>query len=88
MVIEIYTSSLCGYCLLAKKILTKNNIPFIETNLDKQPNKEAEMKKRSGGITSVPQIFFSGSHIGGYNELSLLERNSGLEYFSKQISLS
>ena len=45
------------------------NIAFVEINLDVEPNKRPEMNQRSGGRTSVPQIFFSNSHIGGYTEL-------------------
>ena len=86
MVIEIYTSNLCGHCLLAKKILTKKNMAFVEINLDVEPNKRPEMNQRSGGRTSVPQIFFSNSHIGGHKELSLLERSGALDSFCKQIT--
>lgn len=84
MDIEIYTSSFCGYCLLAKKILINRDIPFVETNLDMDPNKRTEMNRRSGGQTSVPQIFFSGSHIGGHKELSILEKNGALDLFLNQ----
>ncbi len=34
----------------------------------------AEAKKRSGGRMTVPQIFIDDEHVGGYDELSALDR--------------
>ena len=30
----IYTSSLCGFCYMAKSLLNKNKIPYDEINID------------------------------------------------------
>ena len=56
--IIIYTSSLCGFCYRAKSLLKKKNIPFEEIDIDLDYSKRNEMIKKSGGRTSVPQIFF------------------------------
>jgi glutaredoxin 3 len=37
------------------------------------------MVKRAGGLTSVPQIFIDGTHIGGCDELYALERQGKLD---------
>jgi glutaredoxin 3 len=37
------------------------------------------MMTRSGGRTSVPQIFINGEHIGGSDDLAALERAGGLD---------
>ena len=79
MIAEIYTSSFCGYCLLAKNIFKNKNITFLEIILDSHPDKRTEMKRRSNGKTSVPQIFISGLYVGGHKELAILERNGGLD---------
>ena len=79
MVIQIYTSNFCGYCALAKKLLTKKNIPFSEINVNLKPNTRNEMIERSGGRKSVPQIFISKLHIGGYDEISQLEKSGQLD---------
>ena len=84
MVIEIYTTNFCGYCTLAKKLLCKKNIPFFETNLTIKPNKRSEMIERSSGRNSVHQIFISNIHIGGYDEISHLERNGRLDVILKE----
>ena len=79
MAVEIYTTNFCGYCLLAKRILKRKNISFVEINLDIEMEKRVEMNKRSRGRTTVPQIFFSDLHIGGHNELSVLEKTGRLD---------
>ena len=81
--ITIYTSSLCGFCYRAKSLLQKKNIPFEEIDIDLDYNKRNEMIKKSGGRTSVPQIFFKDSHIGGCDELYKLDEEDNLEIFMK-----
>ena len=81
--ITIYTSSLCAFCYRAKSLLQKKNIPFEEIDIDLDYNKRNEMIKKSGGRTSVPQIFFKDSHIGGCDELYKLDEEDNLEIFMK-----
>ena len=81
--ITIYTSSLCGFCYSAKSLLKKKNIPFEEIDVDLDYKKRDEMIKKSGGKTSVPQIFFKDRHIGGCDELYKLEEDNNLEIFIK-----
>ena len=79
----IYTSSLCGFCYRAKSLLKKKNIPFEEIDIDLDYNKRIEMIKKSGGRTSVPQIFYKNLHIGGCDDLYKLEEKNGLEILIK-----
>lgn len=81
--IIIYTSSLCGFCYRAKSLLKTNNIPFEEIDIDLDYSKRNEMIKKSGGRTSVPQIFFKDHHIGGCDDLYKLEEDYGLKNFVK-----
>ena len=82
-IIIIYTSSLCGFCYRAKSLLKKKNISFEEIDIDLNYSKRDEMIKKSGGRTSVPQIFFNDHHIGGCDDLYKLEEDNGLENFVK-----
>ena len=41
--------------------------------------RRAEAAQRSGGLTSVPQIFIDGAHIGGSDELRALDRAGKLD---------
>ena len=79
--IIIYTSSLCGFCYRAKSLLKSKNIPFEEIDIDLDYSKKNEMIKKSGGSTSVPQIFYKNHHIGGCDDLYKLEAENGLEIF-------
>jgi len=77
--VEIYTSSLCGYCSAAKRLLTQKGIPFDETDVTFDPDMRRAMTERAGGRTSVPQIFINGDGIGGCDDLYALERAGRLD---------
>ena len=77
--IEIYTTSTCGYCFAATRLLTQKGVSFVEINLQKHPERRAEMVQRAGGQRSVPQIFIGTQHIGGCDQLFALERAAKLE---------
>ena len=76
----IYTSSLCGFCYIAKALLKSKSIPYKEIYVDLDYEKRNEMVKKSNGRTSVPQIFFKDQHIGGCDDLFRLEKGNGLEF--------
>ncbi|MHA1151620.1 MAG: glutaredoxin 3 [Alphaproteobacteria bacterium] len=71
--IEIYSSMLCGYSYRAKKLLESKGFAFEEIDVMLRPGRRAEMVERSGGRTSVPQIFVDGRHLGDCEELYELE---------------
>ncbi|MCH8038548.1 MAG: glutaredoxin 3 [Proteobacteria bacterium] len=71
--VEIYSSLLCPYCYRAKKLLDAKGVDYEEIDLMLKPWRRAEMIERSGGRTSVPQIFVDGSHLGNCQEMLALE---------------
>lgn len=77
--IEIYTTPLCGYCSRAKSLLERKGAAYEETDLTVTPGARDIMIKRAGGLRTVPQIFIDGKHIGGSDDLQLLERNGQLD---------
>ena len=83
--VEIYTSTFCGYCVRAKKLLRQKGVSFTEQDVTADKNGRTLMTSRAGGRTSVPQIFINGDHIGGCDELLTLERAGTLD---KLLSLS
>ncbi len=76
--IEIYTKGYCGYCFAAKRLLTKKSLEFKEIAIDRDLALQAEMIQRSGQRT-VPQIFINGRSVGGYTEISQLDRSGQLD---------
>ena len=77
--VEIYTTPLCGYCHMAKRLLKGKGISFAETNVSRHPEQRIVMTQRAGGKRSVPQIFIGQTHVGGCDELYALERAGKLD---------
>jgi glutaredoxin 3 len=77
--IEIYTQPFCPYCARAVNLLTRKKAEFRE--IDAAPGTAAreEACRRSGGLTSVPQIFIDNAHIGGSDELAALDHAGKLD---------
>jgi glutaredoxin 3 len=46
--------------------------------VDEQPERRMEMMQKSGRRT-VPQIFVGDHHVGGFDDLYLLDRSGGLD---------
>ncbi|MGB0410009.1 MAG: glutaredoxin 3 [Pikeienuella sp.] len=77
--IEIYTTPICGFCRMAKRLLDEKGLNYAETDVMMTPSKKKEMVQRAGGRTSVPQIFIGGTHVGGCDDLYALERAGKLD---------
>ncbi|WP_072573575.1 glutaredoxin 3 [Granulibacter bethesdensis] len=77
--IEIYTQPYCPYCARALALLEKKQVPFKEIQALPGSPARAEAKQRSGGLTSVPQIFIGGRHIGGCDDMMALEAAGELD---------
>ena len=77
--IIIYTGPLCNYCDAAKRLLTRNNIPYKEINIATEGGSRDEMIKKANGKKTIPQIFFGDLHVGGYDEVRALEKENKLK---------
>ena len=77
MTIEIYTTPTCPFCHAAKDLLRAKSVSFEEIAVV-DPDKRAAMSARADGRTSVPQIFIDGMHIGGCDDLYMLEETGKL----------
>ena len=77
--IVLYTTPFCGYCRAAKRLLTDKALDFEEVDVSSDHDKRAEMIGRARGARTVPQIFIHGRHVGGYDELAMLEHEGKLD---------
>lgn len=77
--ILVYSKPYCPYCDRAKDLLTRKGVVFEVVDLMDHPERRDEMIERSGGRMTVPQIFIGGTHVGGYDDLSALDRQGGLD---------
>lgn len=77
--VEIYTKPTCGFCHMAKRVLATKGVTFSEVDISAQPNRRGEMVQRAHGATTVPQIFIDGKHVGGCDDLMMLDRAGKLD---------
>ncbi|MWD27181.1 glutaredoxin 3 [Aquicoccus sp. SCR17] len=77
--VEMYTTPYCGFCLMAKRLLTKKGVEFTEIDVSGDPDRKAEMIQRANGGRTVPQIFVGDTHVGGCDELMALDRGGKLD---------
>jgi len=77
--VEIYVRTFCGFCFRAKRLLDSKGIEYEEHEVSFGGPERQEMIERSGGRTTVPQIFIDGRHIGDCNALMELESRGKLD---------
>ncbi|MXS85064.1 glutaredoxin 3 [Nitrosomonas sp. HPC101] len=76
--VVMYVSGFCPYCTMAEKLLRTKGVEEIEKiRVDLRPEQRAEMMQRTGRRT-VPQIYIGQIHVGGYDDLSMLDRQGKL----------
>jgi glutaredoxin 3 len=76
--VVMYVSGFCPYCTMAEKLLRARGVEEIEKiRVDLQPEQRTEMMQRTGRRT-VPQIYIGQMHVGGYDDLSMLDRQGEL----------
>ena len=76
--VTMYSTRFCPYCVRARGLLQSKQVSFTEIAVDEQPQLRREMVERSGRYT-VPQIWIGEQHVGGYDDLALLERQGRLD---------
>ncbi len=78
MEVTVYTTQICGYCVRAKALLSRKGIPFKEVDVSNDTETRAWLVRETGQRT-VPQIFIDGRSIGGFDELSAMDRKGLLD---------
>ena len=73
--IVIYTTSWCGPCKMAKKLLTEKGFSYKEIDIEEHNISRVEMASMAKGPT-VPQIVVNDLAIGGFVDL--------VQYFESQ----
>jgi len=76
--VYLYTTRFCPYCIRARELLDSKRVRYTDIAVDGSPEKRRQMIERSGRYT-VPQIWIGEQHVGGYDDLALLERQGSLD---------
>jgi glutaredoxin 3 len=77
--VEIYTKMFCPYCTRAMRLLGEKGVDIEEYDISMGGPKRVEMLDRARGQSTVPQIFINGTHVGGSDDLAVLDRAGKLD---------
>jgi glutaredoxin 3 len=76
--ITMYSTGVCPYCQMAERLLKSKGVTEIDkVRIDLDPVKRDEMMEKTGRRT-VPQIYIGDKHVGGFDDLSALDKAGGL----------
>ncbi len=75
----MYTTAVCPYCNMAERLLKAKGIEAIEKiRVDLEPEQRVSMMEKTGRRT-VPQIYIGDTYVGGFDDLSALDREGKLD---------
>ncbi len=77
-IVTLYTKIYCGYSKRAKALLCEQGVEFEDIDVTEDEARFSEMVERTGGSTTVPQVFIAGRHVGGFTELANLHERGEL----------
>jgi glutaredoxin 3 len=64
--VEIYSTSACHFCHMAKEWMTAKNVPFVDYNVGENMEKRKEMIEMTGQM-GVPVIKIENEVMVGFN---------------------
>lgn len=72
--VVMYSTTVCPYCSMAERLLKSRGVSDIQKILiDNNEALRAEMIEKTNRRT-VPQIFIGNTHVGGFDDLSALDK--------------
>lgn len=77
--VSMYCTGVCPYCTMAERLLSGKGVTGIDKiRIDLDAQKRDEMMEKTGRRT-VPQIYIGDYHVGGFDDLSALDRAGKLD---------
>lgn len=76
--VTMYATGYCPYCSMAERLLQSKGVEIDKIRVDLEPQRRVEMMTRSQRRT-VPQIYVGDVHVGGYDDLSAMDRAGELD---------
>lgn len=77
--VSMYCTAICPFCVMAERLLLKKGITDIaKIRVDLEPDRRQEMMDKTQRRT-VPQIYIGETHVGGFDDLSRLDRSGELD---------
>ncbi|MFL9927389.1 glutaredoxin 3 [Herbaspirillum lusitanum] len=77
--VVMYCTAVCPYCTMAERLLQNKGVADIQKiRVDLEPQQRELMMQKTGRRT-VPQIYIGDTHVGGFDDLSALDRAGKLD---------
>lgn len=77
--VKMYSTAVCPYCVMAERLLHSKGVDQIEKiRVDLDPEQRELMMAKTGRRT-VPQIYIGETHVGGFDDLTELDRLGKLD---------
>lgn len=77
--VKMYSTGICPYCVMAERLLLSKGVQHIEKiRIDLDPEQRELMMQQTNRRT-VPQIYIGTIHVGGFDDLSMLDRTGKLD---------
>ncbi len=74
----MYTTRFCPYCVRARQLLDGKGVVYTDIGVDGDPALREQMRQESQRHT-VPQIWIGEKHVGGFDDMWLLEQRGELD---------
>ena len=76
--IEVFSGPNCGYCARAKTLLSLRQLTYSDFDISIEEHR-LELLRRLPRSKTIPQIFIDGEHIGGCEDLEILDQKGELK---------
>lgn len=84
--VVMYTTGICPFCIMAKRIFDDMKVPYEEIRVDKYPEKRQEMMEITNRRT-VPQVFIGDHYVGGCDDTQDALRSGQLNVWLKEAGI-
>ncbi len=85
--VVMYRTRFCPYCMRAAALLNRKGVNVREIDVSNDPSTRDRLLEKTGSHT-VPQIFINGASVGGFDDISALDRRGALDALLREAPLS
>ena len=75
--VTVYSTPSCPYCIAAKDLLTKLEVPFESVDLSQDQELRTSLSQKYNWM-SVPMIVIGDEFIGGFDDMKKLHQSNEL----------
>lgn len=76
--VKLYVIQACGYCRAAERLLAQKGVAYERQDVTGDQRARQWLAEQTGR-TTLPQVFIAGRSVGGYDDLSALDKRGELD---------